>query len=250
MYDCEVIKGGTGYSMTKELPKEVDMMQPDYSIFPFVDDRTAYGFLTRGCPNKCHWCCVPSKEGNIHPYMDIEEVTQGGRRDKVVLLDNNIIACNYGIEQLIKIADKGYRIDVNQASDARLMTGEIAEIYARIKWLTPIRFGCDTPAQVSECEKAMAMIDKHCKTPKQYLMYAMIHGSIEECYERLSHFRGNKRVRMVAQPFRNLHNPRQIIPQWQKDMARWAMRRELWVVSDFKDFECRKGVFGRDYFKK
>ena len=73
------------------------MMQPDYSIFPFIDGRTAYGFLTRGCPNKCHWCCVPEKEGGVKPYMDIDEVTQGGRRNKVIRMDNNILACDYGI---------------------------------------------------------------------------------------------------------------------------------------------------------
>jgi hypothetical protein len=63
-FDCEVLKGGTGYDITSKLPKEIDDMQPDYSIYPtLVDTRTAYGFLTRGCPNKCKWCIVPKKEG-------------------------------------------------------------------------------------------------------------------------------------------------------------------------------------------
>lgn len=62
-YECEVVKGGTGYSLTTQLPKEIDDFIPDYSIYPQIDKKTAYGFLTRGCPNKCKWCVVPIKEG-------------------------------------------------------------------------------------------------------------------------------------------------------------------------------------------
>lgn len=70
----EVEKGGTGYSLDKNLPPEIDLLQPDYLIYPNLDQSTAYGFLTRGCPNKCKWCIVPTKEGNVRPYMDVDEV--------------------------------------------------------------------------------------------------------------------------------------------------------------------------------
>lgn len=144
-YDCPVERGGTGYDLHKDLPPEIDRLQPDYSIFPFVDDKTAYGFLTRGCPNKCSFCVVPKKEGGIRPYMDIDEITQGGRRPKVHLMDNNSLACDYGIEQLVKIVDKGYRVDYNQAIDSRLITPDVAELLAQVHWLEPIKFGCDSP---------------------------------------------------------------------------------------------------------
>ena len=49
----KVEKGGTGYDLHKTLPHEVDMLQPDYSLYPNIDGKTAYGFLTRGCPNHC-----------------------------------------------------------------------------------------------------------------------------------------------------------------------------------------------------
>jgi radical SAM superfamily enzyme YgiQ (UPF0313 family) len=53
-----VEKGGTGYDIHKMLPREIDEIQPDYSIYPQIDRKTAYGFLTRGCPNKCKWCVI------------------------------------------------------------------------------------------------------------------------------------------------------------------------------------------------
>ena len=182
-WNCEVVRGGTGYNLHKVLPPEIDRLQPDYSIYPQIDDKTAYGFITRGCPNKCSWCVVPIKEGAVYPYMDIDEITQDGKRPNVVLMDNNILASEYGVEQLVKIADKRYRIDLNQGMSARLVTPEIAEIFARIKWMCSIiRFAADTPRQIAEVENAMMLIDKECerigKKPRNYLIYTMIGGGV------------------------------------------------------------------------
>lgn len=79
----QIEKGGTGYDIEKVLPIEVDRLQPDYSIYN-IDSNLSYGFLTRGCPNRCKWCVVPKKEGKISPYMDIEEIT-AGRRGRIWL---------------------------------------------------------------------------------------------------------------------------------------------------------------------
>lgn len=247
VWNCEIERGGTGYDLRKELPKEIDDCTPDYSIYPQLDKKVAYGFLTRGCPNKCAWCVVPIKEGKVKPYRDVEEIAIEGRTN-LILMDNNILASDYGLEQIEKIVRKGYRVDFNQALDARLVTEDIAQLLAKVRWLSPIRFGCDTPKQIVECEKAMAMIDRYREKPMQYLMYAMISADMNEAYERLSYFRNNRKVRVVAQPFRDFNNPRQVIPQWQKDMARWAMRREFWTTCDFKEFEPRKGFKCKEYF--
>ena len=243
----EIIRGGTGYDIHSSLPEEIDMMQPDYSIYPQVDRETAYGFLTRGCPNKCPWCVVPEKEGNVKPYMDVEEIAIDGRT-RLILMDNNILACGYGLQQIEKIIRKGYKVDFNQALDARLVNGYVANMLAHVKWLAPIRFGCDTVGQIFSCEEAMQLIDKYSGRRRQYLLYCMIHGDIKENETRLSHFRANKHVRIVAQPFRDLHNGRPAIPQWQKDMARWSMRRELYASCTFRDYEPRKGFYCREYF--
>lgn len=249
-YPCEVIKGGTGYDIKSKLEQAIDDMTPDYSIYPEVDSKTAYGFLTRGCPNKCAWCCVPIKEGKITPYRDVEDISEGGRRTNLILMDNNVLAGDFGLAQIEKIVKKRYRVDFNQALDARLVTDDIAQLLAKVRWISQIRFGCDTPKQIVECEKAMQLIDKYRKKPASYLMYTMIDKDMNEAYTRLSHFRDNKRVRIVAQPFRDFNNPKQIIPQWQKDMARWAMRREIYASCDFKDYEPRHGFKCNSYFEQ
>lgn len=89
-------KGGTGYDLHATLPKEMEFVIPDYSIYPSIDNKTAYGFLTRGCTNKCKWCVVPIKEGSIKPYMDVDDVAVNGRTN-LILMDNNILACDYGL---------------------------------------------------------------------------------------------------------------------------------------------------------
>ena len=219
----EIERGGTGYDIHKTLPNEIDRLQPDYDFLGVPSD-TAYGFLTRGCPNKCKWCVVPIKEDKQRPYMDVEEIAIEGRKN-LILMDNNVLASDYGLEQIEKIIKKGYRVDFNQALDARLVTEDIAKMLAQVRWISVIRFGCDTPKQIGECNRAMQMIDKHRKNPASYLLYTMIGDDINEDYARLSAFRDNKRVRIVAQPYRDFNNPNQIIPQWQKDMARWSLRR-------------------------
>lgn len=241
----EIERGGTGYDLKKVLPQEIDRIQPDYSIYGIED--TAYGFLTRGCPNRCKWCVVPIKEGKQIPYMDVDDIACG--RKKLILMDNNVLASDYGLEQIEKIIKRRYRVDFNQALDARLVTDDIAKMLAQVRWLTPIRFGCDTHRQIEECRRAMQMIDSYRKTPSQYILYTIIGDDINEDYERLTAFKDNKRVRVNGQPYRDFNNPNQIIPQWQKDMARWANRKELYTTCDFKEYEPRKGFVCKEYFR-
>lgn len=245
--DC-VVRGGTGYDYRTVLPTQIDRMQPDYTIYPNIDKHTAYGFLTRGCPNKCKWCVVPKKEGVIRPYMDVDDIAIDNRHN-LVLMDNNILATgDYAMEQFEKIINSRYRVDFNQGLDARLVDDEAAKMLAKMRWISSIRFGCDTPTQIVEVEKAISLIDQYSANPKHYFLYTIITKDMNESYERISHFRRNKRIRVQAQPYRELDNPKQVLPQWQKDMARWANRKEIFKTVDFKDYVPRKGFICNEYF--
>lgn len=245
----EVEKGGTGYDIHKILPDTIDRLQPDYSLYPQIGGKEAYGFLTRGCPNKCGWCIVPKKEGMIHPYMDIEEIAIEGRTN-ITLYDNNVLASDFGLGQIEKIIKLGYRVDFNQAIDARLVTDEVAAMLARVKWLTGcIRFGCDTPKQVEEVDRAAALIDKH-GYKGYYNVLCMLYGKFEESFFRTNHWR-EKGFRFIpfAQPYRRLDGKPENIPQWQKDLARWCNRKELYKTHDFAEYRPRKGFVCKEYFK-
>ena len=242
----EVVRGGTGYDVRSSLPGDMDRLQPDYSLYPTVDSRTSYGFLTRGCPNRCRWCVVPQKEGGIRPYMDVDDITLHGERPYAVLMDNNVLACDYGLSQLEKIAERGYHVDFNQGLDARLVTLDVARLLARVKWIKRIRFGCDTTAQIVECERAIQLV-RQAGYKGEFFLYCIL-IDFAESYHRLNYWRKYKYVLPHAQPYRDLNNPHQRIPQWQKDMAHWADRKELYRSCDFKDFSPRKGFLCREYF--
>lgn len=128
---ASTIKGGTGYGLFNDLPDEIDRMFPDYSIYPNCD--YAIGFLTRGCPNNCPWCYVPQKEGKIRPYRTWQELVRPDTK-KLTLMDNNILACPHGLEQLRQLAETDFRLDINQAMSVFLITPETADILARCKW--------------------------------------------------------------------------------------------------------------------
>ena len=242
----EVVRGGTGYDIRSSLLGDMDRLQPDYSLYPAVDSRTSYGFLTRGCPNRCRWCVVPQKEGGIRPYMDVDDITLHGARPYAVLMDNNILACDYGLSQLEKIAERRYHVDFNQGLDARLVTPDVARLLARVRWIKRIRFGCDTTAQIVECERAISLV-RQAGYKGEFFLYCIL-IDFDESFHRLSYWRKYKYVLPHAQPYRDLNNPHQRIPQWQKDMAHWADRKELYRSCDFKDFSPRKGFFCREYF--
>lgn len=143
--------------------------------------------------------------------------------------------------------------------DARLVTDEFAKLLAQVKWIdNRIRFGCDTHAQIKDCERAMEMINGHGYTG-QYFLYTMLNDNFQECYSRIHHWwlknqelvaqHRKSRVYPYAQPYRDPFNPSRPIPQWQKYMANWVNKKMLFEKISFKDFEPRKGFKCSEYFK-
>lgn len=181
--------------------------------------------------------------------MDIEEIAIQGRNN-VILMDNNILASDHGLQQIEKIISLGVKVDFNQGLDARLVTDDIAKLLARVKWINRIRFGCDTPGQIVECERATGLIDKH-GYKGEYFFYCILLDDFKESFERVNHWKiKGKRYFPHAQPYRDLNNPRQILPQWQKDLAYWADKKWIFRSCEFKDFVPRKGFKCEEYFNR
>jgi len=164
----EIIKGGTGYKIYNNL--FCDDTEPDYSLYPQYQH--AYGFLTRGCIRRCPWCVVPEKEGYIRPYRDIETVLQG--RKTAVLMDNNVLASDHGLQQLEKIIDLKCKVDFNQGLDCRLVTDEIAQLLSKIKWIRFIRFACDTSSAVEPLIKTIEKLNRYGVKNYRIFVYILV----------------------------------------------------------------------------
>ena len=256
----QIFKGGTGYDIHSQLPEQIDLLQPDYSIYPNIPNNYAYGFLTRGCPNKCPWCVVPNKEGRIRPYMDVCDIAIE-HRNHLVLMDNNILAAGeYAHEQLDKIIHYKYRIDFNQALDARLVTPSFAKQLASITWLDHrrIRFGCDTPHQIQQCEQAIDLINSY-GFKGEFFLYTMLTSDFDESFTRVNHWwkrlhnvrkthQGNQ-IYAHAQAYRDPYNSHHTIPQWQSDMMQWVNKKAHFVAHSFEQFRPRKDFCCSSYFK-
>lgn len=209
----ETITGGSGFDLGSTLSPEIDGLDCDYSIYPAFTK--AIGFLTRGCNRRCPWCIVPEKEGKLQPYADIEQIAQG--RKEIILLDNNVLGIDYGLEQIEKIIRLGLKVDFNQGLDARMITPEVADLLAKVKWLTPLRMACDTDAMLDEVIGATALLRKAGCKPIRYSVYVMVRD-IPSALNRVENLRVHN-LDPFAQPYREGKDE----PSFEsKRFARWV----------------------------
>ena len=150
----EVYRGGGGYAtkledgkevfykeLDHDLPKEIEHIYPDYSLYTELTSDSAYGFMTRGCPRGCDFCIVGKKEGRkAYTVAPLEEFWHGQKN--IVLLDPNPIAVTDWKDNLQQLIDSKAYVDFTQGVDIRMMTEEKAEYLRQIK-LKTIHFAWD-----------------------------------------------------------------------------------------------------------
>ncbi len=227
----KIISGGTGYHQYHNLQNEIEHIMPDYSLY---NEKKAYGFLTRGCPNKCSWCIVPKKEGAIVGNADITEFWSGQK--EAILLDNNVLAHKHGLEQIEKIVDLGIKIDFNQGLDARLIAKikEIAKLLSKVKWTRYLRMACDTKSQIPFIEKALSNLNEFGFKNYKVFVYVLV-KDIEDALIRIN-FLKQRGCSPFAQPYRDLKN--NILPtKQQKRVARWTNHKAIFKTVEFADYQ-------------
>ena len=145
--------GGTGISLHKDLPAEVEACRPDYSLYT-VDAlyprmrgvksqekriekanmliRSGIGRTTTGCTRTCPHCAVPKKEGGLRQVAAISDLLNPDSNN-LILLDNNLLADPDCLDKLHELRDRKIRVSITQGIDARLVTDEIAQALSEVK---------------------------------------------------------------------------------------------------------------------
>lgn len=232
MLPKDTIKGGTGYGQYDALPDDIDSMYPDYTIYP--ECHHAIGFLTRGCIRACPWCVVPKKEGRIRPYSTWKDIKRQDSRD-IVFMDNNVLACEHGINQIKEMIGQDVRVDFNQGLDARLITPEVAELLSKLKWIRFIRMSCDTDAMLDVVLRAIHFLEKNGVKPYRVFVYLLVQDIASAEKRALALRKAGAEV--FAQPYRDFE--KNIEPtREQKAFARWVNRKEIFkTVQSFSEYK-------------
>ncbi|MDB0440216.1 hypothetical protein C4R89_11785 [Clostridioides difficile] len=99
----------------------IDNLPLDYSILDEIDYRypannSYFGYMTRGCINKCSFCAVPKLEPEYKDFISIKEQIKitnekfGDKKD-LLLLDNNVLASNNFDKIIEEIKEAGFTKD-------------------------------------------------------------------------------------------------------------------------------------------
>lgn len=219
MLPSNTIKGGIGYGETGVLPDEIEHTCPDYDLYGCDH---ALGFATRGCPNKCSWCVVPSKEGKIRAHADVDEFLGG--KTSLVLMDNNILAHEHGLRSLERISGLHVKLDCNQGLDARLVDHAVAHLLGRINWIRFIRFACDQKSQIPEVERAVKLFRKAAGKKGEIFVYVLV-KDIDDALDRVEFLR-RIGCEPFAQPYRDLLTNTEPAQEL-KRFARWVNHKAI-----------------------
>ena len=236
----QIVRGGTGYCMSSQLPYEIEHMRPDYSLYPELTKDTAYGFLTRGCPNACPFCIVSEKEGRMsRKAADLSEWWSGQKN--IVLMDANILACREHISLLEQLTDSGACVDFNQGLDARLLTPENIAILRRIK-IKEIHFAWDLMknskriVQGLNLWKRYGKKDRHGAWGSVYVLTNFNTTMAENLYRiyKLREMGFSPYVMVYDKP----HAPQEV-----RYLQRWCNNKTIFKSCQrFEDYKPRRGV--------
>jgi hypothetical protein len=182
--------GGSGYSLSVELPPEIDKIKPHINM----------GFCTRGCIRKCSFCVVPQKEGKVREVGDIYDLWDGKAKG-VCLMDNNILALPKTFLKICKqLKKENLEVDFNQGLDHRLLTDEICQELFSLKVLSgiggKIRFAFDDISYEPTVMKALRMLKKNGLKDwhTRWYVYVGVNDTLETVLHRVNILRDWKQA--------------------------------------------------------
>jgi hypothetical protein len=231
-----VIYGGTGFSLKKELPEEVEHLMPDYSLYP--ENEYSIGFLTRGCCRKCSFCVVPKKEGTIRFYAHVDEF-YNSKLKYIRILDNNLFSYSGWKDCLLELKNLNVRIKFENF-DVRLLTEEKAELLSTIKVDGNYIFALDHPNEIPIFEQKVSILKKYFH-PWMLKFYILVgyNTTIKEDINRIYLCIKNKFL-----PYIMRHENCYISPykDFYTDLSAWCNQPQFIKKMSFEEFLFRRHI--------
>jgi hypothetical protein len=231
--DAQVDIGGCGISLSKELPLEIEMIKPDYDLYP---SQYSQGYTTRGCIRKCPFCIVPEKEGKIKEWQHPSEF-HDLRFDTCMIMDNNLFAAPDAWQKSVYtwFIDNKIKMLSPQGWDVRLLTPDRAKYLKSIKkGEYRIHFAWDDIKIESAVERGIQMLkDAGFNLNHDISFYVLVgyNSTFEEDVYRCNKLR-DWGVASFVMPYKK---NKQI-----NALARWANRQFGYWKIPFKDYTRRK----------
>lgn len=227
--------GGSGFSNTVYLSKEIDDCEPDYSIYhsDFVNN-TSIGYLTRGCIRKCEFCKVHVIEGNITRYRNVDEIV---RHKRIKFLDNNILALPEHKEILQELISKKIKCQFNQGLDIRLVDEENSKLLERLCYFGEYIFAFDDIKFVDLIERKFEIMNW--RKPWQFKFFVYIHPDIplSDAIYRINWLRARNCLPYVM---RHIDCWNSEYRQFYVDLAAWCNQVFAFKKLNFKEFLERR----------
>ena len=151
----------TGQSIEERVPDYAILDDTEYT-YPVHD--AYFGYASRGCIRKCHFCGVPKLEGGQREMPPLYNLVNGvskryGPKKDLILMDNNVTASARYKEVIAEICDLGFtagavlerngrrvkrRVDFNQGVDARILAKSPMYLQEMSKiCISPLRIAFD-----------------------------------------------------------------------------------------------------------
>ena len=185
---------------------------PDYGILKHVDyvypvNDAYFGYASRGCIRKCHFCGVPKLEGGQKEMPPLFQLVDGiatryGDKKDLILMDNNITASSRYKEVIAEICDLGFttgavlerdgsrvkrRVDFNQGVDARILAKSPMYLKEMAKTcISPLRIAFDHIGVRRVYETAVRMAkDNDITSLSNYMLYNFM-DTPDDLYARMA----------------------------------------------------------------